>query len=211
MKKLMRLLLAFGLGLGLAACAGSPEAENSSKDSTPADDTTEAAEPTKSDEGKALVVYFSATGNTAEVAEMIAADLDAATFELKPVDPYTDEDLDYSDDASRVSQEHGNLENVSVELESIEVPDWDTYTTVFIGYPIWWGEAAWPVDSFVADSNFTGKTVYPFTTSASSPLGDSAINLAALSDSGQWQEGIRFSSHPEASEVSDWLDSLNLK
>lgn len=157
MKKLMRLLLAFGLGLGLVACAGSPAAENSSKNTTPADDTADAAEPTKSDETKALVVYFSATGNTAEVAEIIAANLDAATFELKPVDPYTDEDLDYSDDASRVSQEHGNLENVSVELESIEVPDWDTYTTVFIGYPIWWGEAAWPVDSFVADSNFTGK------------------------------------------------------
>lgn len=211
MKRMMRLLLAFGLGLGLAACTSMPSAENSSKDNQQADDAAETAETTESDEGKALVVYFSATGNTAEVAEMIAADLDAATFELKPVDPYTDEDLDYSDEASRVSQEHGNLENVEVELESIEVPDWDTYTTVFVGYPIWWGEAAWPVDSFVADNNFTGKTVYPFTTSASSPLGDSAINLAALSDSGQWQEGMRFSSHPEASEVTDWLASLNLK
>ena len=99
--------------------------------------------------GKTLIVYYSATGNTGGVAERLAENLNADTFEIVPSDPYTDEDLDWTDDNSRVSREYNDESLRDVELENTTVPNWDTYDTVLIGYPIWWGIAAWPVSSFV--------------------------------------------------------------
>ena len=92
-----------------------------------------------------------------------------------------------------------------MELVSVEVEDWDVYETVFIGYPIWWGIAAWPVDSFVETNDFAGKTVIPFCTSASSPLGSSASELARLATTGDWKEGQRFSSSANTQTVEDWV------
>ena len=99
--------------------------------------------------GKTLVVYYSASGHTEDVANVIADEMGADLFELEPVNPYTSDDLNYTNADSRVSREHENEEQRNVELVSVEVEDWDVYETVFIGYPIWWGIAAWPVDSFV--------------------------------------------------------------
>ena len=81
---------------------------------------------------------------------------------------------------------------------------------MFIGYPIWWGIAAWPVSSFVAANDFTGKTVIPFCTSSSSGLGESGDLLADLAGTGDWQEGERFRSSASSEDVSEWVDSLNL-
>lgn len=123
--------------------------------------------------GKTLVVYFSATGNTESAANYIAQATGGDLFELEPAEPYTDEDLNYNNDNSRVSREHEDESLRNVELVADTVENWDDYDTVFIGYPIWWGIAAWPVDSFVEANDFTGKTVIPFATSASSGLGQS--------------------------------------
>ena len=158
----------------------------------------------------ALVVYFSATGNTQAVAQTIADTLGADIFEIEPSDPYTSEDLDWTDENSRVNAEHEDESLRNVALVSDSVENWDSYDTVFIGYPIWWGIAAWPVSSFVAENDFTGKTVIPFCTSSSSGLGDSGNLLAELAGSGDWLEGQRFRSSVDAEEVMEWLNSLDL-
>ena len=158
--------------------------------------------------GKTLIVYYSATGNTKEVAEEMADDLNADTFEIVPNDSYTDEDLDWTDDNSRVSREYNDESLRDVELENTTVPLWDSYDTVLIGYPIWWGIAAWPVSSFVEANDFTGKTVIPFCTSSSSGLGQSGDLLEDIAGTGTWQEGHRFSSNPSDDDITDFIDSI---
>ena len=88
--------------------------------------------------------------------------------------------------------------------------NWDSYDTVFLGYPIWWGIAAWPVDGFVEANDFTGKMVIPFCTSSSSGLGQSGELLSELAGTGDWQEGQRFRSSASQEDVSEWVDSLGL-
>ena len=150
------------------------------------------------------------SGNTESVANDIAAALDADVFELEPVDPYTEEDLNWTDDNSRVTLEHEDESLRDVELVAETVDNWDRYDTVFIGYPIWWGIAAWPVDGFVEANDFTGKTVIPFCTSSSSGIGESGELLAELAGTGDWQEGQRFRSSASQEDVTEWVDSLGL-
>lgn len=160
--------------------------------------------------GKVLVVYYSATGTTKSVAEAIAKNTVGDLFEIEPEKPYTDDDLNWSDDNSRVSREHDNEDQRNVKLVSTTVDNWDSYDTVFIGYPIWWGIAAWPTDGFVKANDFAGKTVIPFCTSASSGIGDSGDLLAKEAGTGDWQEGQRFGSGASDSEISSWVESLGL-
>ena len=177
-------------------------------------DTEESAQETGTSDtsgaGNVLVVYYSATGNTENVANIIAETTGGDLFELEPVEPYTDEDLNYSDENSRVSREHEDESLRDVELASTTVDNWDSYDTVFIGYPIWWGIAAWPVDSFVENNDFTGKTVIPFATSASSGLGESGQLLAEMAGTGDWQEGMRFRSGVDEADVQEWVNGLGL-
>lgn len=156
------------------------------------------------------MVYFSATGNTERAAGYIAQLTGADLFELQPAEPYTDEDLDWTADGSRVNCEHEDESLRDVELTADTVDNWDEYDTVFIGYPIWWGIAAWPVDTFVQANDFTGKTVIPFCTSSSSGLGQSGELLAEAAGTGDWQEGVRFGSGVSEADVREWLDSLNM-
>ena len=158
--------------------------------------------------GKTLVVYFSAQGHTEEVAQKIANNLNADIFELQPREEYSSADLDWTDDNSRVSREHEDESLRNIELVSTTVDNWDSYDTVLIGYPIWWGVAAWPVDTFVKANDFNGKTVIPFCTSASSGLGQSGELLAEEANGGDWQEGQRFNSNPSDSDINAWTDSL---
>lgn len=208
MKKLISILLA-ALALSLAACgASTPATTAAPAEATEAPaDTVEAAAP---EAGKVLVVYYSASGNTARVANDIAEAAGADVFEIIPVEPYTSDDLNWTNQSSRVSVEHDNPDARTVALASTEVPDWDSYTTVFIGYPIWWGIAAWPVDGFVSANDFTGKTVIPFATSSSSGMGESGTLLAQLAGTGDWQSGQRFSSGTSASDVQAWVSGLDL-
>ena len=175
--------------------ASGTEETTAAEESTEASETgTESGTDSASAEGRTLVVYYSATGNTEAVANYIAQATGGDLFELEPVDPYTDEDLNWTDENSRVVYEHDNEDARDVELVADTVDNWDEYDTVFIGYPIWWGIAAWPVDTFVEANDFTGKTVIPFCTSSSSDLGESGQLLAEMAGTGDWQEGMRFRS-----------------
>ena len=158
--------------------------------------------------GNTLVVYFSAQGHTESVAELIAEKLDVDIFEIVPADEYTSDDLDWTDDNSRVSREYEDESLRDVRLVSTEVPNWDDYDTVIIGYPIWWGIAAWPVNMFVEANNFSGKTVIPFCTSSSSGLGKSGELLREAAGAGNWLEGQRFRSNPNDSDIQEFIDSL---
>lgn len=210
MKKLSILLTGILVTLGLAGCgnAGTETATQS-----PAAEPTAAAE-TQADNtgsgGNTLVVYFSATGNTESVANYIAGATDADIFELEPVEPYTEDDLDWTDDNSRVTYEHDNPDERNVELVADTVDNWDSYDTVFIGYPIWWGIAAWPVDGFVEANDFTGKTVIPFCTSSSSDIGDSGTLLEEAAGTGEWIEGMRFRGSSSESDVAEWIAGLDI-
>ena len=160
--------------------------------------------------GKTLVVYFSATGTTQSVAQTIADTVGADLFEVVPSDPYTSDDLNWTNNDSRVSREHNDEGLRAVALESTDVDGWDDYDTVFIGYPIWWGIAAWPMSSFVAVNDFTGKTVIPFCTSTSSGIGQSGELLAELAGTGSWLDGYRFSSSTTANDIAALAESLSL-
>lgn len=215
-------ILIVGMLAGCGARSGQDESqtqsntgaasENESSAATTKDDSTEASNGAETDgdgtQGKTLVVYFSATGNTERVAEVIADTTGGELFELEPVDPYTDEDLNYNDDNSRVSQEYADESLRNVELVADTVDNWQDVKRIYIGYPVWWGIAAWPVNTFVEANDFTGKTVIPFCTSASSGLGDSGELLAELAGTGDWQEGMRFSSSVSDEDVAVWVESL---
>ena len=203
----------------LASCSGNGAGSGSVSSSAAAAPASSAAasgaaaSPEAADTGaagKTLVVYFSATGTTRSVAQTMADTLGADLFEVVPAEPYTAEDLTWQDNNSRVSREHNDESLRTVALESTAVDGWDSYDTVFIGYPIWWGIAAWPMSSFAAANDFTGKTVVPFCTSASSGVGDSGTLLAQQAGTGSWQEGQRFSRASSEDEITGWLSGLEL-
>ena len=225
MKKLTALLLSVVLVLSLAACgsankpaSSTTQPETSAPTEQPTTEPSESSstapaesEPeTQPETGKTLVVYYSASGNTERVAKDIAEAAGADLFEIVPTEVYTSDDLDWTNPDSRVSREHDDESLRDVPLTTTEVPDWDSYDTVFIGYPIWWGIAAWPVDTFVKNNDFTGKTVIPFATSSSSGMGQSGSLLADMAGTGEWQEGQRFSSGVSGDDVQSWVNGLGL-
>lgn len=220
MKKLTALLLCVVLVLSLAACgsankpaSSTTQPETSAPTEQPESSSTAPAESepeTQPETGKTLVVYYSASGNTERVAKDIAEAAGADLFEIVPTEVYTSDDLDWTNPDSRVSREHDDESLRDVPLTTTEVPDWDSYDTVFVGYPIWWGIAAWPVDTFVKNNDFTGKTVIPFATSSSSGMGQSGSLLADMAGTGEWQEGQRFSSGVSSDDVQSWVNGLGL-
>ncbi len=238
MKRTLSLLLSLVMALSLAACSGSGDGsssqvssaapESSAAESSASESSSEASSEISSEApsssevssqaqaedtgsgSSVLVVYYSATGNTAQVAQYIADATGGDLFEIQPVEPYTDDDLNWTDDNSRVSQEHADESLRDVDLVADSVDNWDQYDTVFIGYPIWWGIAAWPVDGFVEANDFSDKTVIPFCTSSSSGLGESGQLLADMAGTGDWQEGQRFSSGASQEDVQSWIEELGL-
>ena len=238
MKRTLSLLLSLVMALSLAACSGSGDGsssqvssaapESSAAESSASESSSEASSEISSEApsssevssqaqaedtgsgSSVLVVYYSATGNTAQVAQYIADSTGGDLFEIQPVEPYTDDDLNWTDDNSRVSQEHADESLRDVELVADTVDNWDQYDTVIIGYPIWWGIAAWPVDGFVEANDFSGKTVIPFCTSSSSGLGESGQLLADMAGTGDWQEGQRFRSGVSQEDVQSWIGELGL-
>ncbi len=229
MKKIMSTIMALIVALGLVACSSEQGGAQSSSEPVRAESSVvtaqeieesaaeasealqeSAAEESEAQGGKTLVVYYSATGNTEEVAGYIAEATGADVLELEPVEPYSSEDLNYNDSGSRVVYEYENPEARNVELVVDSVDNWSEYDTIYIGYPVWWGIAAWPVNGFVKANDFTGKTVIPFCTSASSGLGESGELLAEMAGSGDWQEGVRFRSGVSQEDVVAWVESLGL-
>ncbi len=211
MKKLTVLLLSvvLVLVLSLAAC-GSANKPASAATQTETSASSENESAASLETGKTLVVYYSASGNTKRVAEDIAEAAEADLFEIVPGEVYTSDDLNWTNPNSRVSREHDDESLRDVPLITTEVENWEDYDTVFIGYPIWWGIAAWPVDNFVKDNDFTGKTVIPFATSSTSGMGQSGTLLADMAGTGDWQEGQRFSSGVSDKDVQSWVNGLGL-
>lgn len=217
MKKITSILLAIVLVFSIVACSSNSDNDVNNSNSTPSDSSQTQSSGDSSNNSnsstssKTLVVYYSATGSTRAVAETIASIIGANLFEIIPVDPYTSDDLNWTNSNSRVSIEHDDESKRDVPLTEITPENWSDYDTVFIGYPIWWGIAAWPVNNFVTGNDFSGKTVIPFCTSASSGLGQSGELLADMATTGNWLEGERFSSGASSSNVESWVNSLDLK
>ena len=208
MRKILSILLTLCLIIGLTACSGGNSEETADTDNgseaTAAEQTTE-AEPNDSSTGNAtLVVYFSATGNTRGVAEKIASITGADIYEIKAAQEYTDADLDWHDSDSRTTHEQ-NDPSARPEIGSDPV-SLEGYTTIYIGYPIWWGEEPRIMDTFVESYDFDGITMIPFCTSSSSGIGRSGQNLADNAGSGNWLEGARFGGGASEDELSTWID-----
>lgn len=239
MKRLLILTLTLCMALSLAACGAESDGnaadnqettapsqsendskteENSQTEALPSGtentdtDTSGAEESDVPEENgsKVLVAYFSCTGNTEGIAEKVAEALDVDTYEIVPEQPYTEEDLNYSDSSSRSTKEQ-NDDSCRPEISG-SVENMDGYDTVLIAYPIWWGQAPKIIYTFIESYDFSGKTIIPFCTSGSSGVGSSAANLhGSASDSVNWLDGIRFSSGASGSDIESWLDGLGLE
>lgn len=211
-KKLMLFFMAVLSAVLLTACGGQSAAPKTS--AAPGSEATAAAgdkapAPTAAKTGgKTLVVYYSATGRTKTAAEAIAAATGGDLFELVPQQPYTAADLDYNNKDSRVSREHEDASQRHVALVKDTPDNFASYETIFVGYPIWWGGAAWIVDDFVKYNDFTGKTMIPFATAYSSPMGSSGRDLAAMAGTGNWQEGSCFDRDMTRDAVMTWAKGL---
>ncbi|MGN0317862.1 MAG: flavodoxin [Candidatus Fimousia sp.] len=240
MKKTIAILLSLFMILCLAACGNSASStdQSSVEDdgvennisngvSTDNDDTltessnsdnmeseavsesqVEETETPNVQETKVLVAYFSATNTTEGVAEHIANGLDADLYEIIPEDPYTDADLNYNDNNSRTTIEMNDPNARPAISGSVE--NMEQYDIVFIGYPIWWGEAPRIVSTFMESYDFSGKTIVPFCTSASSGIGSSATNLERLTSGATWLSGQRLNGSDSQDTVMEWVNSLGL-
>ncbi|MBQ7065091.1 MAG: flavodoxin [Firmicutes bacterium] len=237
MKRLIALLAAVLLVIGIAACGSTgdtgsvkddsskaapaesskqPAAEDSSaaskaeaessavessavpEDSTPVDSAV--------DHSDVLVVFFSATGTTKGVAEKIAGLTNADLYEITAKEPYSSADLNYNDRNSRSTKEQ-NDKNARPEIGSEDL-SLEGYTTIYLGFPIWWGEEPRILDTFVEKYSFEGITLIPFCTSASSGIGRSGPNMEALAGSGTWLDGKRFGGNVSEADLQSWIDGL---
>lgn len=163
---------------------------------------------TPSQESRTLVAYFSATNNTEHIANHIAAIRSADLYEIVPETPYTSSDLNYNDNSSRANQEQNDP--AARPAISGDVEDMAQYDVIFLGYPIWHGQAPRIISTFLERYDLTGKTIVPFCISGSSPIGSSARNLQSLASGAAWLEGQRFSGSASRDTVASWVNGLAL-
>lgn len=220
MKKAIVILLSLTMILGLTACGNSasktkqPSTEDTfveSKADTESAETSTNMENTDNQdaqEHKILVAYFSATGTTKGVAEHIANGLNADIYEIVPEEAYTDADLDYNDNNSRTTIEMNDPDARPAISGSVE--NMEQYDIIFVGYPIWWGEAPRIVSTFVESYDFSGKTIVPFCTSGGSDIGSSATSLEQLTNGATWLDGRRLNGSDSQDTVMEWVNSLDL-
>ncbi len=160
------------------------------------------AQKTEAMKGKTLVVYFSATGNTERVAKMIATAAQADLYKIQPAKGYTSADLDWHNKSSRSSVEMNDAKT-RPELSG-SVSNWADYTTVYLGYPIWWDQAPRIINSFIESYDFSGKVVIPFATSGSSSISHSAQELKKAYPSINWQKGKLLNGVTQT-DISNWI------
>lgn len=234
MKKTITILLSLFMILGLAACGKPadqteqssternavestindiPPAENRDTDAVESTDIPEAQPEGETEipnvqEKKILVAYFSATNTTKGVAENLADGIGADLYEIVPETPYTDADLNYKDNNSRTTIEMNDPDARPVISSSVE--NMEQYDVIFLGYPIWWGEAPRIINTFVESYDFSGKMIVPFCTSGSSGMGNSATNLHSATSGAAWLDGRRFSGNATGDELMEWANGLGL-
>ena len=210
MKKILSILLTLCLIIGLTACSGGSSEETADTDNGSEATAAEQTDDTETNESgtgsETLVVYFSATGNTRGVAEKIATITGADIYEIKAAQEYTEADLDWNDSDSRTTHEQNDA-SVRPEIGS-EPVSLEGYKTIYIGYPIWWGEEPRIMDTFVESYEFGSITMIPFCTSGGSGIGRSGQNLAENAGSGNWLEGARFSGGASEDELRSWIEGL---
>lgn len=228
MKRIFTLLTALTLACALTACGGTGTQINAGQSQTQQEGTASMEEPSAPDqstpptsstpeagesgeetaEGSVLVAYFSATGNTESIAQHLQSVLEADLYEIVPEVPYTDEDLNYNNDSCRANQEQNDpaaRPAITGTLENSE-----DYDVVFLGYPIWWGQAPKVLYTFLESCDFADATIVPFCTSGSSGIGSSATNLQSLAPSANWLSGQRFSGSASRDAVASWVEELDL-
>lgn len=232
MKKLLSLLLSMTLVFSLVACSGgttsseggnaeetpvsssessaeSPASEEPSSPEAPEEVTEPTEEATESTEesGGTLVAYFSWSGNTEQMAQIIAEQTGGDLFEIEPANPYTD---DYNTLLDIAQQEQAD--NARPDLAS-QVENWDDYDVVFVGYPNWWSDAPMAVYTFLESYDFSGKTLVPFNTSASGRFGRSLSGIEESASGATILEGLALT-EGELSDaqgrITEWLNGLSL-
>lgn len=213
MKKIAAVLTAFLLTASLAGCGAkeapaeeAPVSDNETQQETAAEETEIPSVQPETDSGKKLVVYFSCTGHTKDIAEKIADLTGADLYEIKAAQEYTSDDLNWHDENSRTTHEQ-NDPDARPEIGS-EPLSLEGYDTIYIGHPIWWGEQPRIMDTFVESYDFGDITMIPFCTSASSPAGNSGKNLAEHAGTGNWLDATRFAPGTSAEELREWIGSL---
>ncbi|MGI6590426.1 MAG: flavodoxin [Eggerthellaceae bacterium] len=194
-----------------AATASSSSSASGTGDSgSSAASAASASASAQENSGKVLVAYYSAQGHTRRVARELAGHLGADLFEIVPSDPYTDADLDWNDEDSRVNDEHEHPKKQDIELTQVTPDGFDAYDTVLIGYPIWWSDIAWPTNNFAKKNDFSGKKVASFCTSLSSGVGSSGQHLQQMCGDCTWLDSTRFEEDADLSDVDSWADSLDI-
>ena len=222
MRKIISLALAGTLALALAACGAKEAAQESPAPTaaetpvtapaetpaptTPAESGANQSEEQSAENCSVLVAYFSATGTTKGVAEHLADAVGADLYEIVPAEPYSDADLNWNDKSSRSTKEQ-NDKSVRPGIAS-ETLDLSGYTTVYVGFPIWWGEEPRIMDTFVESYDFSGKIMIPFCTSSSSGIGSSGKNMEKLASGATWLDGKRFGGSVSEDELRAWVDAL---
>ena len=213
-KSIFALTLALLLILSLAACGGNTKPTETTATNTNEKSAVQGTEKQANESGtgettsgtsKVLVAYFSATGTTKGVAEKIASLENADLYEIAPAQPYSSDDLNWHDSNSRSTIEQ-NDKTIRPEIGSEKI-SLDGYSTIYLGFPIWWGEEPRIMDTFVESYDFTGKTVIPFCTSGGSGIGSSGDNLKSNACSGNWKSGDRLDAGISDTELQSWLDS----
>ena len=232
MKKWTSLLLALAMTFFLAACGNSnqentpgppasvsgstteetpapTDTETPAEEPTeaPAEESAESKTPTTGNSSSVLIAYFSWSGNTEQVAQIIQQETGGDLFEITPATPYTD---DYNELLDIAQQEQSD--NARPDLAG-QVENWEQYDTVFVGYPNWWSDAPMAVYTFVESYDWSGKTLVPFNTSASGGFGRSLSGLEESASGASILDGLSFTERTlgnAQSEVAAWLDELEL-
>ena len=212
MKKIIS-LCSLGFLFALASCSSRGESSSNNAENSSTSSSQNSSNTTTSS-SKTLVIYFSATNHTENVATNIANYIEAPIHKLEPKNPYTTQDLNYTNRNSRVVQEYEITQSgnrVNVELNTTSFDEFDNATYIFLGAPVWWQQLSWVIENFVKENYFSNKTIIPFGTSSSSSF--NLNNLTGLTNDDTnvtWLSPHRFSSNASLSSVTNWIDSLNL-
>lgn len=201
MKKILALMMSLCLLAGLTACSGGTD-ENPAPSSSA---TAENAAPETAAEN-AAVVYFSATGNTEQVAQTLADKIGADLYEITPEEPYTEADLDYNTDDCRANMEQNDPDaRPAIAGDALDLSGYDT---IYLGFPIWWGDLPKIIYTFCESQDLSGKTIAPFCTSGGSGISQAVGTMESLAPNATITEGLRTAPESADGDLDAWLGSI---